>query len=95
LLRLARERWRALRWALSEGAAPVWFIAEHDAPESIPSPHVREISATGSGDVMLACTLFGRFHRGLSWRDAVAWALPYAAANAAHPGVAEFPEPVS
>jgi hypothetical protein len=44
---------------------------------------------------MLACTLFGRFHRGLSWRDAVAWSLPYAAANAAHPGIAEFPEPVT
>ena len=79
---------------MSDGGAPVWFMADHKEPESIPAPSVREVSATGSGDVMLACTLFARFHRGLSWRDAVAWSLPYAAANAAHPGVAEFPEPV-
>ncbi len=93
LLRLARDRWPTLRWAVSDGGAPVWFMAELGEPETIASPRVREISPTGSGDVMLACTLFARFHRGLSWRDAVAWSLPYAAANAAHPGIAEFPEP--
>jgi len=95
LLRRARDRHRALRWAVSDGGAPVWFLAEHNEPESLPSPRVREVSATGSGDVMLACTLFARFHRGLSWRDAVAWSLPWAAANAAHAGVAEFPDPVA
>lgn len=95
LLRRARDRQRPLRWAVSDGGAPVWFMADHNDPVSIPSPSIREVSATGSGDVMLACTLFGRFHRGLSWRDAVAWSLPFAAANAAHPGVAEFALPVS
>ena len=93
LLKFARERWPARRWAVTEGAAPVWFIAEVGEPESIAAPRVREVSATGSGDVMLACVLHARFHRGLSWRDAVVWSLPYAAANAAHPGIAEFPEP--
>jgi 1-phosphofructokinase len=93
LLCLARDRWPALRWAVTDGGGPVWFIADHGDPESIASPHVREISPTGSGDVMLACTLFARFHRGLAWRDAVAWSLPYAAANAAHAGIAEFPDP--
>lgn len=93
LLRRVRDRHGALRWAASDGGAPVWFMAEHKDPESIPTPAVREVSATGSGDVMLACTLHARYHLGLSWRDAVAWSLPYAAANAAHPGVAEFPEP--
>lgn len=95
LLRRARDRHRPLRWAVTDGGAPVWFMADHNDPESIPSPSVREVSATGSGDVMLACVLFARFHRGLSWRDAVAWSLPYAAANAAHPGMAEFALPVS
>ena len=94
LLALARERFRTLRWAATDGPAPVWFIADHHPPESIPTPRVLQVSATGSGDVMMACVLHGRFHRGLSWRDAVAWALPYAAANAAHAGIAEFPEPV-
>jgi fructose-1-phosphate kinase PfkB-like protein len=92
-LRSARQRFSALRWALSDGSAPVWFVAEHEDPLQYPSPKVYEISATGSGDVMLACILYGRFHRGMRWREAVAWALPYAAANAAHPGVAEFPDP--
>jgi fructose-1-phosphate kinase PfkB-like protein len=93
LLRVARDRHRARRWATTDGKAPVWFIDENHDPESIPSPSVREISPTGSGDVMLACVLHGRFQQGLSWRDAVVWSLPYAAANAAHPGVAEFPDP--
>jgi fructose-1-phosphate kinase PfkB-like protein len=93
LLLKLRDRGRALRWAVTDGPGPVWFLAEHNDPETLTGPVVREVSATGSGDVMLACTLFGRFHRGLSWRDAVAWSLPYAAANAAHAGVAEFPDP--
>jgi fructose-1-phosphate kinase PfkB-like protein len=95
LLLKLRNRGGALRWAVTDGPGPVWFLADHNAPETIVHPAVREVSATGSGDVMLASTLFARFHRGLSWRDAVAWSLPYAAANAAHPGVAEFPDPVT
>jgi len=94
LLRSIRDRYPALRWAVTDGPGPVWFMADHNDPESIAAPRVREVSPTGSGDVMLACTLFARFHRGQSWRDAVAWSLPFAAANAAHPGVAEFPLPV-
>ena len=93
LLLKLRDQSGALRWAVTDGPGPVWFLADHKDPETITHPAVREVSATGSGDVMLACTLFARFHRGLSWRDAVAWSLPYAAANAAHPGVAEFPDP--
>ena len=93
LLQLARDRFRALRWAVSDGAAPVWFSADHHAPETILPPKVRQVSATGSGDVMLACVMHARYHRGLGWRESVASALPYAAANAGHPGVAEFPEP--
>ena len=93
LLHLARDRFRARRWAVTDGRAPVWFAGEVGDPESIPLPRVIEVSPTGSGDVMLACVLHGRFNRGLSWRDAVAAALPYAAANAAHAGIAEFPEP--
>jgi 1-phosphofructokinase len=94
LLRHARDKYRALRWAVTDGPAPVWFMNETNDPETITGPRVREVSATGSGDVMLACVLQARYHQGLSWRDAVAWSLPYAAANAAHPGVAEFPLPI-
>jgi fructose-1-phosphate kinase PfkB-like protein len=53
---------------------------------------VREISATGSGDVLFAVVLHGLFVNGASLRKALERALPLAAANAAHPGVAEFSE---
>lgn len=51
--------------------------------------------ATGSGDVFFACVLEAIYRRRMSLPEAVSFALPYAAANAAHPGVAEFPEPVA
>ena len=57
-------------------------------------PVVREVSPTGSGDVLFAALLHAWCGRGLSLREAVSFALPYAAANAAHPGIAEFLEPV-
>jgi len=93
LLRRARDRFRARRWAVSDGAAPVWFMDEHRDPETLPNPRIRQVSPTGSGDVMLACVLHGRFHRQLPWQEAVAESLPWAAANAAHTGIAEFPQP--
>jgi sugar/nucleoside kinase (ribokinase family) len=52
---------------------------------------VREVSPTGSGDVLLAGLLHARFQLGRTWPEALAFALPLAAANAAHEGVAEFP----
>ncbi|HVS53391.1 MAG TPA: PfkB family carbohydrate kinase [Opitutaceae bacterium] len=93
LLRGSRDRFRVRRWVVSDSGAPVWFMDEHKDPEPIDPPVVKQVSATGSGDVMLACMLHARYERHLSWRDAVAWSLPYAAANAAHPGIAEFPMP--
>lgn len=60
--------------------------------EFIP-PAIREVSATGSGDVLLACVIEAMFVRKLPLGAAVACAIPYAAANAAHAGIAEFPWP--
>ncbi|MEO6246046.1 MAG: PfkB family carbohydrate kinase [Opitutaceae bacterium] len=93
ILRRVRDRFRARRWVVSDGAAPVTFIDEHNDPEMLTPPAVRQVSPTGSGDVMLACVLHARFHQDLSWRDAVAWSLPWAAANAGHSGIAEFTDP--
>lgn len=56
-------------------------------------PTIREVSPTGSGDVLLACVIEGVWMRRLRLPEAVAFAIPYAAANAAHPGIAEFPLP--
>jgi fructose-1-phosphate kinase PfkB-like protein len=81
----------AAAWIVTDGEAPVW-IAERGATAalSVQPPRVATVSPTGSGDVLLACLLHARQHRRLSWHEALVWALPYAAANAAHPGVAEF-----
>ena len=57
-------------------------------------PPIREVSPTGSGDVLLACVLESWRVRRLPLQAAVAFAIPYAAANAAHAGIAEFPLPV-
>lgn len=81
------------RWVVSDGPGPIWLRDETGQAHTLTPPVVPEVSATGSGDVLLACVLHSWFVRGLSLRDAVQFALPYAAANAAHPGIAEFAEP--
>jgi fructose-1-phosphate kinase PfkB-like protein len=83
-----------LRWVVTDGPRPVRIRASSAAETSLVPPHVREISATGSGDVLFACVLHALYHRRMALPDAVAFALPYAAANAAHAEIAEFPEPL-
>jgi 1-phosphofructokinase/tagatose 6-phosphate kinase len=43
--------------------------------------------------VLFAGVLDALLRRGQSLAASLAYALPYAAANAAHPGIAEFPLP--
>ncbi len=78
---------------MTSGGGAVSMIDKQGKMEALTPPPGREVSATGSGDVLLACMLHARLHLGLSLRAAVAFALPYAAANAADPGIATFPEP--
>lgn len=93
LLKIARQRFPAHRWIVSDGAAPVWFQEGSVPASSLVPPSVKEISPTGSGDVLFAGVLDTLFRRGGTLAEAVARALPLAAANAAHPGVADFPLP--
>lgn len=81
----------ARRWVITDGPRTVWFCDGPGEPASIDPPPVHEVSPTGSGDVMLASLLVSLFHEQLELRDAMPRALPLAAANAAHAGVAEFP----
>jgi fructose-1-phosphate kinase PfkB-like protein len=92
-VRVAAGRWLVQTWIVTDGPRPVWLAARGETPLSLTPPPVREVSPTGSGDVLLACLLFARLHRGATWRAALEFALPYAAANAAHPGIADFPDP--
>jgi fructose-1-phosphate kinase PfkB-like protein len=89
----ALSRWPVLRWVVTDGPNAVAFRDGRDAEATtIQPPTVREISPTGSGDVLFAAVLHSLFVRRESLRKALERALPLAAANAAHPGVAEFSE---
>ena len=93
LLALATKRWTAKSWIVTDGGSPVWFCERGGRPESLQPPAITEVSATGSGDVLFACVLEFLFQKRTPFAEALARALPYAAANAAHPGIAEFPDP--
>jgi fructose-1-phosphate kinase PfkB-like protein len=82
------------RWIVTDGPAPV-RVRDASGERTFLPPRVTEVSPTGSGDVLFACVLAALYQRGDSLDAAVRRALPYAAANAAHPGIAEFPEPVA
>jgi fructose-1-phosphate kinase PfkB-like protein len=92
LLVAARSHWPVQRWIVTDGGGPVWFCDADTAPSSLQPPPIVEVSATGSGDVLFAVVLDAFFGRGSTLAAALKRALPYAAANAAHPGIAEFPE---
>lgn len=77
-------------WIVTDSEKPVWLAEKGAPPRSLTPPAINAVSPTGSGDVLLASLLHARFHQGLSLLDALAYALPYAAANAAHPGIADF-----
>jgi len=81
------------RWVVTDGAGAIWFKDGAAVPAAVRPIPVLEISPTGSGDVLLACLMESLFLRGLPLADSISQALPYAAANAAHAGVADFPLP--
>jgi sugar/nucleoside kinase (ribokinase family) len=86
----ALARSRAHAWIVTDGGKPVWYADRSNPPHQFNPPRVPLVSPTGSGDVLFACLLHAHFQRGLPWLDALAYALPFAAANAASPGIAEF-----
>lgn len=82
-------------WIVSDGPRPVRLArADAEVVETQPTP-VQEVSATGSGDVLLAALLHAHVDLGRDLVEALAYALPFASANAAHPGVAEFDIPAT
>ncbi len=79
---------------VTDGPRMIHTRDRHGVVGSFTPPRVREVSPTGSGDVFLAVVIEALVLRGLSLGDAVAASIPYAAANAAHSGIAEFPLPL-
>ena len=87
--------WKPLRWVISDGPGAVLFRDGSASPvETVLPPRIQEISPTGSGDVLFAALIFSIFLKNHPLQKALSWALPLAAANAAHPGVAEFPNSI-
>lgn len=83
--------WPVKTWIVSDGGRPAWLFGKDRAPVPLAPPRVREISPTGSGDVLLAALLHAHFVSGHDWPAALGFALPLAAVNASHEGIAEFP----
>ena len=90
-LSAALARWSPRAWILTDGPRPVWFAERGGGATSLTPPVVDEVSPTGSGDVLHAAVLHAVYHHRQALADAVRQALPYAAANAAHATVADFP----
>jgi len=92
-LRAARGKWDVKNWVISNGPDSVWMASGEADPIEFTPPKIDEVSPTGSGDVLFAVILHGLLSTQLPWAKAVEEALPYASANAAHPGVADFEIP--
>jgi fructose-1-phosphate kinase PfkB-like protein len=90
LLDDAARTHRALRWVVTDGPGRVWHRDREGLAGSRMPPRVDEVSPTGSGDVLLAALVWGMAARRMDLAAALETALPIAAANAAHPGVADF-----
>ena len=85
----------ARRWIVTDGPRSIQIRDDTGSLSIANPPPTDEVSATGSGDVFFACVLQAWFHLGRDLAAAVQFALPFAAANAAHPGVADFPLPAA
>lgn len=89
-LRMAAEKWKPERWMITDGPMKVRGIdAQGKYLEKTPPP-VEKFSAVGSGDVFLACLLHALFNQTMDFSSAVDFAIPYATANTASPGIADF-----
>jgi 1-phosphofructokinase len=81
-------------WVISNGGESIWIQIAGQSAQEIRPPKIQEVSPTGSGDVLFAGMLHALIVNDKDLIEAVRFALPYAAANAAHPGVADFALPV-
>jgi fructose-1-phosphate kinase PfkB-like protein len=86
----ALDRWPVETWIVTDGGKTVTYGGRSIPVGTAMPPPVKEISATGSGDVLFACVLHALLTQKKELSEALQFALPYAAANASHPGVAEF-----
>jgi hypothetical protein len=77
-MRLAETvaRYPVAAWIITDGPKPVWCALKAGTTTPLRPPPVREVSPTGSGDVLLAALLHAHFNLGQSWPDALAYRAP-------------------
>lgn len=90
-LRDAGRLYPVARWVVTDGRHTVWAREADGEILSIDPPVVEEVSPVGSGDAAMAVLLAGLME-GRPLRDSLPLAVAHGAANAASPGVADFPE---
>jgi fructose-1-phosphate kinase PfkB-like protein len=90
LLESVSSRSKTGNWVITDGPNLVWFCEKGTPARSLAPPVTTEASQTGSGDVFLAGLIHATSVRAKNLDDAVAFALPLAAANAASETVATF-----
>ena len=77
-------------WIITNGPHKIWFIEKNMPPASLSPLKVTQVSPTGSGDVFFACVLNALLNQKNTLADAIKSAIPFASANAAHSGIADF-----
>ncbi len=90
LLQRAKEKWPVKEWVVTDGPNKIWSICENMEINSVTPPATDEVSPVGSGDVFFAGLLYSLFENKSHLKQAIQFALPLAAANAASGGIADF-----
>lgn len=89
LVRLRQSFPLPQNWVISDGPRAVLAIDRDGVIHRAIPEKITESSPVGSGDVLMAGLLYS-LHRGQALRDALAFSLPLATANARRPDVAGF-----
>lgn len=91
-LRRTSESYSVNQWVVSDGGGDIWYIERGSDPRSIKPAEIKEISPTGSGDVLFAGILDGVLNRGFDLTRSIKFGASLASASAALPGIADFPD---
>jgi sugar/nucleoside kinase (ribokinase family) len=67
---------------VTDGPGPVWWVEGKGEPQSLNPPAIREVSATGSGDVLFAALLNSLLKLGRPFKESLALAMAHAASHA-------------
>ncbi len=83
---------RPAAWIVTDGSRQVSGYDPDGGAWVKNPPAVQPVSPVGSGDIFLAALLHAHVNHGLPWDQAADEAIPPAAANAATPGIADYPD---